>query len=65
MNLDVLAELDLIDAKAKLVERLRATAPELMALDDELATLDLRRARHPLMVLAEAAKDTRADHRAE
>ncbi len=56
-NLDVLAELDLIDAKARLSSDLRATAPELMALDDELATLDLRRARHPLMVLAEAGKD--------
>ena len=56
-NLEVLAELDLIDAKARLAIDLRATPPELMALDDDNATLDLRRARHPLMVLAEAAKD--------
>jgi DNA mismatch repair protein MutS2 len=58
VNLDVLAELDLIDAKARLSSDLRATAPELMALDDERATLDLRRARHPLMILAEAAKES-------
>ena len=53
----MLAELDLIDAKARLSIDLRATAPELMELDGPLATLDLRRARHPLMILAEAAKD--------
>jgi DNA mismatch repair protein MutS2 len=57
-NLDVLAELDLIDAKARLSIDLRATAPELQPLDAENATLDLRRARHPLMVLAEAAKES-------
>ena len=56
-NLEVLAELDLIDAKARLAADLRATPPELMPLDDENATLDLRRARHPLMVLAEAGKE--------
>ncbi|MGZ3408217.1 MAG: endonuclease MutS2, partial [Polyangia bacterium] len=56
-NLEVLAELDLIDAKARLSIDLRATAPELVPLEAERATLDLRRARHPLMVLAEAAKE--------
>ncbi len=56
-NLDVLAELDLIDAKARLSIDLRATPPELVPLDADGATLDLRRARHPLMVLAELGKD--------
>lgn len=55
-NLDVLAELDLIDAKARLSIDMRATAPELQSLDEPAAALDLRRARHPLMILAEAAK---------
>jgi DNA mismatch repair protein MutS2 len=56
-NLEVLAELDLVDAKARLSIDLRATAPELMPLEDADATLDLRRARHPLMVLAELGKN--------
>ncbi|MDB4971485.1 MAG: Recombination inhibitory protein MutS2 [Myxococcales bacterium] len=55
-NLDVLAELDLIDAKARLSIDTRATPPELLPLEGTPA-LDLRRARHPLMILAEAAKD--------
>ena len=46
-NLEILALLDLIDAAARLSSDLRATPPELI---DEGA-LDLRRARHPLMVL--------------
>jgi DNA mismatch repair protein MutS2 len=56
-NLEVLAELDLIDAKSRLSIDLRATAPELLPLeggDGAEPALDLRRARHPLMVLAEA-----------
>ncbi len=59
-NLEVLAELDLIDAKARLAIELRATPPELMPLEGP-ATLDLRRARHPLMVLAEAALGPRPE----
>jgi DNA mismatch repair protein MutS2 len=50
VNLDVLALLDLIDAKARLSIDLRATVPELGG-----TVLDLRRARHPLMVLANHA----------
>ncbi|HEY7956811.1 MAG TPA: endonuclease MutS2, partial [Polyangia bacterium] len=47
VNLEVLAVLDLLDAAARLSSDLRATAPEL----EESGPLDLRRARHPLMVL--------------
>jgi DNA mismatch repair protein MutS2 len=54
-NLEVLAVLDLIEAGARLSSDLRATAPELVPIGDG-ATLDLRRARHPLMVLAELGK---------
>ena len=58
-NLEVLSELDLIDAKARLSIDLRAAPPELQPLDADASTvptLDLRRARHPLMVLAELGK---------
>lgn len=48
VNLEVLAVLDLIDASARLSIELRGTPPELV----REAALDLRRARHPLMVLA-------------
>jgi DNA mismatch repair protein MutS2 len=48
VNLEVLAALDLLDAAARLATDLRASVPELVA----AGALDLRRARHPLMVLA-------------
>jgi DNA mismatch repair protein MutS2 len=48
VNLEVLAMLDLLDACARLSVDLRATPPELV----DAGPLDLRRARHPLMVLA-------------
>jgi len=47
-NLEVLAVLDLLDACARLSADLRATPPELV----DVGAIDLRRARHPLMVLA-------------
>ena len=47
-NLEILAALDLIDAGARLSFDLRGSAPELV----ERESLDLRHARHPLMVLA-------------
>src|SRR5581483_1827557 len=47
VNLEVLAALDLIDACAKVATDLRATAPEIGD-----GPIDLRRARHPLIVLA-------------
>jgi DNA mismatch repair protein MutS2 len=49
VNLEVLAQLDLVDACARLAIDLRATPPDLVAKD---GTLDLRRARHPLMELS-------------
>jgi DNA mismatch repair protein MutS2 len=48
-NLEILAALDLIDASARLSSDLRASVPEISEGGGEL---DLRRARHPLMVLA-------------
>jgi DNA mismatch repair protein MutS2 len=48
VNLEVLAALDLLDACAQLSIDLRANPPELI----EVGAIDLRRARHPLMVLA-------------
>jgi DNA mismatch repair protein MutS2 len=68
VNLEVLTVLDLIDAGARLAIDLRATPPELTPLEpDELdnedgadlnsVKIDLRRARHPLMVLAELGHD--------
>jgi DNA mismatch repair protein MutS2 len=48
VNLEVLAMLDLVDACARLSADLRATAPELV----DTGAIDLRRARHPLMVLS-------------
>ena len=51
VNLEILSTLDLLDACARLSIDLRATAPELT--DGKIgAKLDLRRARHPLMVLS-------------
>jgi DNA mismatch repair protein MutS2 len=47
-NLEILALLDLIDAAAKLSSDLRAVPPELV----EEGPVDLRRARHPLMILS-------------
>jgi DNA mismatch repair protein MutS2 len=47
-NLDILAHLDLVDAAAKLSSELRAAPPELV----EEGAVDLRRARHPLMILS-------------
>ena len=52
VNLEVLAQLDLIDASARLSHDLRAPPPELSAPGDGAGPLDLRHARHPLMVLA-------------
>ncbi len=53
VNLDVLALLDLIDAGARLSADLRATPPELVEISASSdGGLDLRRARHPLMVLS-------------
>ena len=52
VNLEVLAVLDLIDAGARLSSDLRAAPPELVP-SGEAGAFDLRRARHPLMVLAE------------
>lgn len=49
INLDVLGHLDLVDACARLAIDLRATPPDLAAIDQPL---DLRRARHPLMELS-------------
>jgi DNA mismatch repair protein MutS2 len=49
VNLEVLAVLDLIDACARLALDLRATPPEI---GDGTVGIDLRRARHPLIVLA-------------
>ena len=49
INLDVLAHLDLIDACARLAIDLRAAPPEIA---DDRGTLDLRRARHPLIELS-------------
>jgi DNA mismatch repair protein MutS2 len=67
-NLEILAMLDLLDASGRLSADLRAAPPELFVIDknrtasaladaDEgggggLPLLDLRRARHPLMVLS-------------
>jgi DNA mismatch repair protein MutS2 len=48
-NIEILSLLDLIDASARLSSDLRATPPELSA----DGPLDLRRARHPLMILAQ------------
>jgi DNA mismatch repair protein MutS2 len=47
-NLEILSLFDLVDAAAKLSSDLRATPPEIV----EEGALDLRRARHPLMVLS-------------
>src|SRR3954468_5621045 len=52
VNLEVLAMLDLIDASARLSIDLRAVAPDLI----DTGAIDLRRARHPMMVLS--AKDS-------
>ncbi len=49
VNLEVLAQLDLVDACARLAIDLRAAPPELI---DRNGELDLRRARHPLMELS-------------
>jgi DNA mismatch repair protein MutS2 len=61
VNLEVLTVLDVIDAGARLAIDLRATPPELCALDEagdlDTVKIDLRRARHPLMVLAELGHD--------
>jgi DNA mismatch repair protein MutS2 len=54
-NLEVLSVLDLVDASARLSIDLRATAPDLVAIAAG-AQLDLRRARHPMMVLAELGR---------
>jgi len=48
-NLEILSLLDLIDASARLSSDLRGTPPEIV----EKGALDLRRARHPLMVLSQ------------
>jgi DNA mismatch repair protein MutS2 len=48
-NLEILTQLDLIDAAARLSSDLRATPPDLVS----EGGLDLRRARHPLMVLSQ------------
>jgi len=49
INLEVLQHLDLLDACARLAIDLRAAPPDLVA---EGGTLDLRRARHPLIELS-------------
>lgn len=49
VNLEILAELDCLDAAARLAIDLRASEPVLLGNN---GPLDLRRARHPLMVLA-------------
>ena len=49
VNLDVLAHLDLVGACARLADDLHATPPDLAEAGE---ALDLRRARHPLMVLS-------------
>jgi DNA mismatch repair protein MutS2 len=60
-NLEILAVLDLLDAAGRLSADLRAAPPELFVIDknstasalaDAAPMVDLRRARHPLMVLA-------------
>ena len=52
INLEILSELDLIDAGARLSSDLRGQEPLLLdGENDAEVKLDLRRARHPLMVL--------------
>jgi len=60
-NLEILAVLDLLDASGRLSADLRAAPPELFVIDknrtasalaEGAPVIDLRRARHPLMVLS-------------
>lgn len=46
-NLEVLTELDVVQAKAKLAERMKATAPEMV----EESRMNLKKAKHPLLLL--------------
>ena len=52
INLDVIAALDLVDAAAHLAIDLKGREPEVSEAGASEASIDLRNARHPLMVLA-------------
>ena len=54
MNLEVLTVLDLIDASARLSSDLAAQPPLIVDGEGAAAKIDLRNARHPLMVLSGA-----------
>lgn len=49
-NLELLRDLDLLQARVRLAERLEATVPVLVNVDEK-ASLDLKNARHPLLIL--------------
>ncbi len=49
-NLEIVRDLDLVQAKVRLIGEMRASIPEIVAFDDPTG-FDLRQFRHPLLIL--------------